>query len=116
MTASPRPHLAATVERLSRATPWELVASTALRFDAHHPQGMVRVGDVWWITTVDVDARRGWLLAVDADGALLDRYPLGDDVRFHPGGIDFDGGALWVPSAEYRPRSTSVIERVEIVQ
>jgi hypothetical protein len=38
---------------------------------------------------------------------------VGDDVRFHPGGMDFDGEALWVASSEYRPRSSAVIERLE---
>ncbi len=108
----PDPRLASTARRFSRGTPWESVAEVALGFDAHHPQGMVRVDDVWWVSTVDTDAGRGWVLAVDDRGRLLDRTPVGDDVCFHPGGMDFDGEALWVASSEYRPRSTAVVERL----
>jgi len=32
---------------------------------------------------------------------------------YHPGGIDYDGHALWVPVAEYRPHSRSIIYRVD---
>jgi hypothetical protein len=85
-----------------------------LRFDAHHPQGMVRIDGTWWISTVDTTAAKGWVLAVDAaTGELLDRRPVGDDVRFHPGGMDFDGTHLWIASSEYRPRSTATIARLD---
>ena len=35
------------------------------------------------------------------------------DVQFHPGGIDVAGDALWVPVAEYRPRSTTTIIKLD---
>ncbi len=108
----PPSDLATTAARLTRATRWTPVGEVRLRFDAHHPQGMVRIGAAWWISTVDLASTKGWVLVVDTDGAELDRVPVGDDVRFHPGGMDFDGEALWVPSAEYRPRSTAIVERL----
>ena len=105
--------LADTFLRANRDTPWTLVESLSLPFDVRHPQGMVRVEDVWWISTVDTDDRSGWVLAVDAlSGAQLDRIPVGDEIRFHPGGMDFDGAALWVACAEYRPKSSSTIARL----
>lgn len=104
--------LAATATCLSRATPWEQVGEVALHFDAAHPQGMVRVDGTWWISTVDTATASGFVLAVDGAGNLMHRAPVGDEVRFHPGGMDHDGAALWVASSEYRPRSTSVIERL----
>jgi hypothetical protein len=98
---------------MHRGTPWEATNSLALAFDVAHPQGMVRVGSTWWISTVDTRDRTGWVLAVDASsGALVDRVAVGDDVRFHPGGMDFDGEALWVACAEYRPRSSATIARL----
>jgi hypothetical protein len=41
-----------------------------------------------------------------------------DEVRldfrtYHPGGIDFDGRWIWVPVAEYRAESRSVVYRVD---
>ncbi|HUP85988.1 MAG TPA: DUF6454 family protein [Acidimicrobiales bacterium] len=99
--------------RLHRGTVWEPAGSLALPFDVRHPQGMVRIGGVWWISTVDIADRSGWVLAVDdVTGALLDRVPVGDDVRFHPGGMDFDGTSLWIACSEYRPRSTATIARL----
>lgn len=88
------------------------MAEQPLRFDAGHPQGMVRLDGRWWVATVDLETSRGWVIVVAADGSLVERIPVGDDVRFHPGGIDFDGVALWVACSEYRPRSTAVIERL----
>ena len=107
--------LASTFLSLTRMSPWAAVEPPLpLAFDAGHPQGMVRIDDVWWISTVDIRERRGWLLAVDAtSGTLLDRIPVGDDVRFHPGGMDFDGRWLWLASSEYKPDSSAVIERFE---
>ena len=104
--------IAATLLRMSRATAWQHVGELPLRFDAHHPQGMVRIHDMWWISTVDIIERKGWLLAVNDQGELVQRIAVGDHDRFHPGGLDYDGDALWVASAEYRPRSSAVIERV----
>jgi hypothetical protein len=105
--------LADTLLRIHRGTTWTLVETLPLPFDVRHPQGMVRVDGVWWISTVDTDDRTGWVLAVDGlSGALLDRVPVGDDTRFHPGGMDFDGAALWIASSEYRPRSTATIARL----
>jgi hypothetical protein len=107
--------LAATFTRLTRTTPWTADGDPLpLRFDAHHPQGMARIDGTWWISTVDITRAEGWVLAVDATtGHLLDRRAVGDDVRFHPGGMDFDGTALWVACAEYKPRSTATIARLD---
>lgn len=105
--------LADTLLRIDRGTRWTLVETLPLPFDVRHPQGMARVDGVWWISTVDTEERSGWVLAVDGlSGALLDRIPVGDATRFHPGGMDFDGAALWVACAEYRPRSSATIARL----
>jgi hypothetical protein len=109
---TPDPRLAATAVRLHRGSAWEPVGELPLRFDAGHPQGMVRLDGHWWISTVDLETMSGSVLVVDGDGALVDRVLVGDDVRFHPGGMDFDGEVLWLASSEYRPRSTAVIERL----
>jgi len=103
----------ATLAAMSRTTPWQLVDELPLRFDAHHPQGMARVGSMWWISTVDIEARRGYVLAVDGDGQLVDRVLVGDSDKHHPGGMDFDGDAFWIAAAEYRPDSSATIFRME---
>jgi hypothetical protein len=99
---------------MTRSTKWEPVGSQRLAFDAGHPQGMVRIDGTWWISTVDLDARKGWVLAVDgSDGTLRHRIEVGDPTRYHPGGMDFDGAHLWIASSEYRPRSSAVVERLD---
>ena len=113
MTPAGDEALTHTLRRAHRATPWELVDRRPLAFDAGHPQGMSRVAGTWWISTVDLAARRGWVLGVDDDGRLVDRVAVGDAERYHPGGMGFDGTALWVPCAEYRPRSTTTVVRLE---
>ncbi len=38
---------------------------------------------------------------------------LGEGNSYHPGGIDYDGKYIWVPVAEYRPNSKSIIYKVD---
>ena len=105
--------VANTVAATTRSTSWELIGELPLRFDAHHPQGMARVDSTWWISTVDVDRRLGFVLAVDAAGDEIERVAVGDAARYHPGGMDFDGTALWIASAEYVPNSSATVYRME---
>lgn len=106
--------VAATIASITRTTTWTLVDELPLRFDAHHPQGMARIGSTWWISTVDVGARRGLIMAVDDRGRLVEEVPIGSDQHYHPGGMDFDGTSLWIPCAEYRPDSTTTVYRLPI--
>lgn len=105
--------LAATVASITRTTSWQLIDELPLRFDSHHPQGMARVGSTWWISTVDKDARRGLVMGVDSSGNLVEQVAVGDSRHYHPGGMDFDGSAFWIPCAEYRPDSTSSVYRLQ---
>lgn len=108
-----RATVAGVIASITRATTWTLVDELPLRFDAHHPQGMARVGSNWWISTVDIGAGRGLVMVVDDRGALVEQIPIGDHQHYHPGGIDFDGDAFWVPCAEYRPDSSTTVYRLE---
>ena len=47
------------------------------------------------------------------EGKLVADLKLGDGAIYHPGGIDYDGKDIWVPVAEYRPNSRSIIYRVD---
>jgi len=102
-----------TVASASRSTTWQLVDELPLTFDAHHPQGMARVDGTWWISTVDKVERCGLVFGVDRCGDLVERIPVGDDHHYHPGGMDFDGRAFWIPCAEYIPDSSATIVRFE---
>ncbi len=104
--------VAAGIASITRATTWTLVDELPLRFDAHHPQGMARVGSNWWISTVDINAGRGLVMVADDRGGLVEQIPIGDHQRYHPGGMDFDGAAFWIPCAEYRPDSSTIVYRL----
>jgi hypothetical protein len=119
------------VQRLTRDIAWRLVSSTPIGFRTHHPQGMVRVGDTLFLSSVEVktptrrfarpvegydrDAGQGvgHLFKMTMGGALIADLPIGDGSIYHPGGIDFDGRDIWVPVAEYRPDSRSIVYRID---
>lgn len=102
------------VAALDASTAWSLVSSTPLRFPAFHPQGLVRHADLWWLSTVDIVGTRGHLIAFDDDGERHIDLAVGDDTRFHPGGFDVTDGVAYLPVAEYRPRSSSGVWRVDL--
>ncbi len=118
-------------QSLSRSSHWRLVDEIAVAFPTYHPQGMARVADAFFVSSVEVRETRasigalsvglGWtrsagvghLFKFGADGTLIDSITLGEGSAYHPGGIDFDGEALWIPVAEYRPDSSSIVYRVD---
>ena len=118
-------------KQLTRASQWRMTASVPVNFNTHHPQGMVRIGEFYYVSSVEVTqptkrfaqpqdgfdrdtgAGRGHLFKFDAQGNLLADLPLGEGAIYHPGGIDYDGKFIWVPVAEYRPNSHSIIYRVD---
>ncbi|HOX38269.1 MAG TPA: DUF6454 family protein [Candidatus Brocadiia bacterium] len=102
---------------LSRGSRWTRIKAVPLQFDTFHPQGMTRVGDRFFLSSVDVVSRiigqgRGHLFEFREDGSLVRDARLGEGAMYHPGGIDWDGDAIWVSVAEYRPDSSSVVYRV----
>jgi hypothetical protein len=118
-TAAPgnRSVLAERVTALTRNSVWKPVASIPVRFRTFHPQGMVKIGDTFYVSSVEVRNRdsgdgTGHLFRIDNGGQLLADLELGEGPIYHPGGIDFDGQSIWVPVAEYRPDSRSIVFRV----
>jgi hypothetical protein len=117
--------------KVTRTTPWREVRQFQIPFDTHHPQGFARVGDALFLSSVEIIERtasyktpregmdrstgrgKGHLFKMDLEGNLLAHIDLGEEAIYHPGGIDFDGTYLWVPVAEYRPDSESIIYRVD---
>lgn len=92
----PRPYLPQSIQRY------------ALRFDAHHVQGLVVTDTAFFITAVDRRQRRGWIFGVSRKTGYLTRSrELTDGERIHPGGLAFDGHLLWIPNAPYHPNGPS---------
>lgn len=119
------------VMKLSRGTQWKPVSAVPINFLTHHPQGMVRIGDTLFVSSVEikVPTKRfpqpvdgydrdtgegvGHLFKIDMKGNLIKGITLGEGAVYHPGGIDYDGRYIWVPVAEYRPNSRSIVYRVD---
>ncbi len=126
-----RARLADLVTSLTRESSWKLVAAVPLAFTAHHPQGLVKIGETLFLSSVeittptrrlprpvgghdrDTGAGVGHLFKFDRSGRLIADLRLGEGAQYHPGGIDYDGTYIWVPVAEYRPNSRSIVYRVE---
>jgi hypothetical protein len=119
------------IQKLTRAVRWRPVATIPINFKTHHPQGMVKIGDTFFVSSVEITVPptrfpepkdgydrdtgqgAGHLFKIDAKGNLLGSVKLGEGAMYHPGGIDYDGRHIWVPVAEYRPNSRAIIYRVD---
>ena len=78
-----------------------------------HPQGITPSADgaTWFVTSVLRKEQKGLLAAFRAsDGGQVLRVEVQDGPRYHPGGLGRLGDTLWLPVAEYRAASTSVIQ------
>ena len=104
--------------KLTRDSSWTAVASVPIKFRTWHPQGMVKIGETIFVSSVEVHDRDagkgvGHLFRINSHGALVADLKLGEGSIYHPGGIDYDGSYIWVPVAEYRPDSRSIVYRVD---
>jgi hypothetical protein len=125
------PVISERVKKLTRAVQWKQVAAVPVNFNTFHPQGMVKIGDTIFVSSVDIKTPTkrypqltdgydrdtgegvGHLFKMDLKGNLVADLTLGEGSMYHPGGIDYDGKSIWVPVAEYRPNSRAVIYRVD---
>ena len=83
-----------------------------LKGTTYHVQGIDVDGGRLWVTSVDTPNRKGYLHEFSlTTGELLRQVEVTDGTRFHPGGISTGRASIWIPVAEYRRDSTSVIQR-----
>lgn len=117
--------------QMSSKSNWTMVDTIRLQFDTYHTQGIVKVGDYFFLSSVEVCKKpemyggirdgydrstgkgRGHIFKFDKNGKLLDDIIIGEGDVYHPGGIDFDGKYIWIPLTEYRPNSYSIIYRLD---
>jgi hypothetical protein len=116
----------------TESSEWEYVRSLRLHFETDHPQGVIRVGERYFLSSVriPVDAEgavdktkpgRGFLIEVAPDrpeqateAVEVNRVELCDAMVYHPGGLATDGEFLYVPVSEYRPDSNCRIYKVDV--
>ncbi|WP_422935101.1 DUF6454 family protein [Sinomonas sp. P47F7] len=120
--------MSAEVASWTRRTRFELVQRLPLRFPTHHPQGLAFAAGRIFLSTVEVyeppaalpgsgrdpaqrtpGRGRGHVLVIEPDGTLAADLVVGDGDAYHPSGIDYSGGPLWVPVGEYRAQSRSLV-------
>jgi hypothetical protein len=117
-------------KQLSRDTVWKQQEKIDLQFNTYHPQGMTKIGDLFYMSSVEIIEKPekyeqprdgydrtpgkgiGHLFVFNKDGKLLKDIKLGEGDMYHPGGIASDGKSIWVSVAEYRPDSESIIYKV----
>ncbi len=125
------PDIVTLFKKLAKSTNWRLVGTIEMQFRTYHPEGMVLIGDEIFFSAVEITLPTekyprvidgydrtpgkgiGHLFKVNREGKLLAETRLGEGDMYHLGGIDYDGKYIWVPAAEYRPNSESIIYRVD---
>jgi hypothetical protein len=92
----------------------QLLGALTLRGQLFHVQGVDLDSRHVWVTSVDSRRQRGYLQAFDrVTGAFVRRLDLTDGPRYHPGGFSITNHAIWVPVAEYKPDSSTVLEEID---
>ncbi|HTU99924.1 MAG TPA: DUF6454 family protein [Luteitalea sp.] len=89
------------------------VRTVPLSATLDHPQGIAASvdGATWYVSAVLRKEQKGVLASFRAsDGSLLQRVEVQEGPCYHPGGFGRLGDVLWLPVAEYRRASTSVIQ------
>lgn len=83
----------------------------ALHTPLHHVQGIDVEKETLWVSSVERSQKKGFLFRLDRrTGRLLAQVEVQDGERFHPGGLTLDGDHLWLPVAEYRRTSSTVVQ------
>jgi hypothetical protein len=117
-------------QQLTRNNIWEQSDKVDLQFNTYHPQGMTKIGDMYYMSSVEILEKPekydqphdgydrtpgkgiGHLFLFNKEGKLLKDLKFGEGNIYHPGGIAYDGESIWVSVAEYRPNSKSIIYKV----
>ena len=123
--------LANDFNQVTRGTAWSQVSKLHLDFPTFHTEGLAITDKHIFLSSVEIIEPTvkypspvngydrtpgkgvGHLFVMDREGNLEKDIVLGEGDMYHPGGIDFDGTNVWVPVAEYRPDSASIIYKVD---
>jgi hypothetical protein len=89
-----------------------LLRTIELKARTYHVQGIEAEDDRLWVTSVDKTTQSGYLHEFTLpNGTLIREIKLSDGARYHPGGIALAGNSLWIPIAEYKANSSSIVQR-----
>ena len=123
MPAGSESPLSKRLKTINRNTIWSLVTQIRIRFKTFHCQGMVRIGDEFWVSSVEMPEPvdgvidrtkgKGHLFRISSAGTMLADIAIGEVSMYHPSGIDFDGTHIWIAAAEYRPDSRAIVYKFD---
>ncbi len=92
----------------------KVAESWPINHELHHVQGLAVTDQWFWITSVDRRARRGFVYRVSRETLkVVAQRDITLDAQCHPGGLQLTADRLWIPVAEYRPRSTSTMLQLD---
>src|SRR5260370_11752163 len=98
--------------QLAMLSDFKIVRVLDMKAATQHVQGIDFNDRLLWLTSVDKQNKKGWLQEFSlATGELTRQTEIDEGIRFHPGGVSADSESLWIPVAEYRPKSSSVIQK-----
>ena len=88
-----------------------VLETIALQGPLHHVQGIDVEDESLWVSAVDKEQKKGFLFRMNRHtGQIVNKVEVQTGERYHPGGLTLDGENLWLPVAEYRRSSTTVIQ------
>ncbi len=114
---------------------WEYIGAFELDFETDHPQGLIRAGDTYFLSTVRIPegepgapdlsvAGKGFLIEIGREkgddeahprvGIEKRRLELCNGMVYHPGGLATDGQSIYVPVSEYRPDSNCDVYQIDV--
>ncbi|MBL9125338.1 MAG: hypothetical protein JNG90_17000 [Planctomycetaceae bacterium] len=97
-----------------RPRPISLVEQWPLEIPAHHVQGLAVTPENFWISSVDRGQRKGWVFRIDRrTSKIVAARDVTLGAQYHPGGMQVVRDGLWVPVAEYRPKSTTTVLKLD---
>jgi hypothetical protein len=116
---------------VDRNTGWTQVDKLKLNFPTYHTEGLAITPNHLFLSAVQIIEPTqkyptpvdgydrtagkgiGHLFVMDRQGHLQKDITLGEGDMYHPGGISYDGTNVWVPVAQYRPNSSTIMYRVD---
>jgi len=102
------------LDLLLRSRDIELIRQVPLKFSTYHVQGLEVTEKFYFVTSVQTKQSRWWLFKIDRQNAgLISKVELTDGKLIHPGGLQYNGRYLWIPNAEYKRQSRSIIYGVD---
>lgn len=102
------------LDHLLRFSSMELTGQVPLEFSTYHVQGLEVTEQFYFVTSVDTRQDRAWLFKIDGNnGRLIGKKDLTDGALIHPGGLQFDGRYLWIPNAEYKRQSRTMVYGID---